>query len=154
VAVSLTIFSMFGYGTARPGSATLYGCRSWYVDSVVVYIHPAIAINDSGNEDHQNFCTSLLGSGIEQPGLREGQNIWYTTESVVVTSMVKVVAIITNYEDCSGIIEIYDDNYIYYTGQIALKRGINVIVVEYYIHDTVCAYVNVQELIRQMSTPH
>jgi len=153
VAVSLSIFSMFGYGATRLGSATLYGCKSWYVDSVVVYIHPAISVNDSGEAEHQQFCQSLLGPSIEKPGLKEGQTIVFTTTSVDVVSMIKVTAIITNYEDCSGQVEIYDDSYIYYAGQIALKRGINVLVVEYYLHDVICAYVNTQEFTRQVSAP-
>jgi len=147
MAVSLSIFSMFGYGTTRLGSATLYGCRSWYIDSVVIYIHPAITVKqdtEKGSETRIQFCQSILGPGIEQPGLREGQSIKYDTTSVIVTSLVKATAIITNHEDCSGLIEIYDDDYIYYAGQIALRRGINVIAVEYYIHDNICAYVNSQ----------
>jgi len=124
MAVSLAIHSMFWYGTARLGSATLYGCRSWYVDSVVIYVHPAIAAGSSGES-----CQPTLDSG----------------EETVVTSLVRATAVITNYEDCSGRIEIYDDDYIYYSGQIALKRGVNVIAVEYYIEDMICAYTNVQE---------
>jgi len=154
VAVSISMLSMFGYGTTRLGSATLYGCKSWYVDSVVVYAHPATFIEDSGEAEHQQFCQSLLGPGIEKPGLREGQTIVFTTKSVDVVSMIKVTAIITNYEDCSGRVEIYDDDYIYYAGQIALNRGINVLVVEYYLHDVICAYVNVQELVKKISAPH
>jgi len=144
VAVSLAIFSMFGYGATRLGSATLYGCKSWYVDSVVIYIHPAIAAGDSGEEGHKSFCQSILGPGEEKPGSKEGQTIYFATTSVVVTSLVRATAIITNYEDCNGLIEIYDDDYIYYSGQIALKRGVNVIAVEYYMEDMICAYTNVQ----------
>jgi len=144
VAVSLAIFSMFGYGTVRLGSATLYGCKSWYVDSVVIYIHPAIAASDSDDEGHQKLCQSILGQGKEFPVSLEGQTIYYVTTSVVVTSVVRATAVITNYEDCKGQIEIYDDDYVYYSGQVALKRGINVIAVEYYIEDMTCAYRNKQ----------
>lgn len=144
MAASLAIFTMFGYGTARLGSATLYGCKSWYVDSVVIYIHPAIAADSSGDEAHQNFCQSILGPGVEKPGSKEGQTIYFATTSVVITSLVRATAVITNYEDCNGRIEIYDDEYIYYSGQIALKRGVNVIAIEYYIGDMICTYTNVQ----------
>jgi len=137
VAVALALRTMFGYGgKVRLGSATLYGCKSWYVDSVVIAIHPSVWVYD----DERNFCKNVLGS--ETLEITEfNKTFVYKASAAIIASSIRATAVVTNYEDCEGSIEIYDDEYVYYSGPIALKRGVNVIVVEYGIWDETCVYI-------------